>query len=306
MSPFNIVGIEYTLGEKKISINDLEKGKLIIDRTGIPYVYESNLAADDLATISAQKILEKFNVKHNIDCLISVTQSQKYILPASGSLIHKNLKLPNTCAIFDINAGCSGFVQALILASSLINTYKNILIVCSDTYRKKLDIKDRSTNSVFSDGSAAILVNNESKLKIIKLVNQTFSDGFDYLIQESSDIKNNLSKTLSMSGKELWNFTRLNVVPDIINSINFFKKEKKDIKDLFIHQASKVVVDGIKKEMPNDIHLHENYELHGNTVSSTIPILLKDAKFKFDRNFILSGFGVGIFSYTIGIEVLHN
>lgn len=303
MKPFNIVGIEYTLGEKKISVeNEFPKGKLTVERTGIPYVYQTNMSADQLGNISARKLLDKFNAFKSVDCLISVTQSQKYILPASGSLIHKDLDLPSSCAVFDINAGCSGFVQALILASNLLSMYKNILIVCSDTYRSKLDAFDRSTNAVFSDGSAAVLINDENKLKIVKSKNQIFSKGYDYLIQEHKKEKSEIKNYLSMSGKELWNFTRINVVPDILETINFFKKGKKDIRDLFIHQASKVVVDGIKKELPDDIKLYENYSLCGNTVSSTIPILLKDTKYDYSKNFILSGFGVGIYSYTIGIE----
>jgi 3-oxoacyl-[acyl-carrier-protein] synthase III len=104
-----------------------------------------------------------------------------------------------------------------------------------------------------------------------------------------------------MSGRELWDFTRVNIVPDILNCIKILKVEKKPT-DVFIHQASRLVVDGIKKEIDLDINLHENYSLRGNTVSSTLPILLKDSKFDFKKNFVLSGFGVGIYSYTAAIE----
>ena len=73
--------------------------------------------------------------------------------------------------------------------------------------------------------------------------------------------------------------------------------------NIFIHQASKVVVDGIEKELNNPPTLHRNYKDRGNTVSSTIPILIKDTNIDLNNtNSIISGFGVGLLSYTIGLE----
>ena len=62
-------------------------------------------------------------------------------------------------------------------------------------------------------------------------------------------------------------------------------------------------MDGIERELINAPKLHRNYRFRGNTVSSTIPILIKDSDIDLnDTNSILSGFGVGLMSYTIGIE----
>ena len=49
-----------------------------------------------------------------------------------------------------------------------------------------------------------------------------------------------------MSGRELWDFTRVNIVPDILNCMKILKDDKNLI-DIFIHQASKLVVNGLKK-----------------------------------------------------------
>ena len=301
MNPFSIKGIEYSLGEKKILISSLfENSHRIIERTGISKIYETNLDAEELAYQSAKKILDKYSVSP--DCLIYVTQSQKFILPGSAVLLQDKLNLNNNCCVFDINAGCSGFAQALVLASSLVLDFKNILIVCTDTYRKKLAKDDRSTNAVFSDGSASILIQPEKRLIIDKLITQVEGKNHKLLIQKQ--INSNKDENLFMSGRELWNFTRSNVVPDILNAIEHFKKKDMDIKDIFIHQASKVVVDGIKNSIGGKYLFHENYMDRGNTVSSTIPILLKDKNYNFDDNFIISGFGVGLISYTLAIKKL--
>lgn len=301
MHSFSIAGIEYVLGEKKILISELyENSERIIERTGIKEIYETNFDSEDLAYQSAKKILDNYSV--NPDCLIYVTQSQKYILPGSSVLLQERLKLKSNCCVFDINAGCSGFVQALILASSLTPIFKNILITCSDTYRKKLADNDRSTNAVFSDGSASILIQRDKKLKIDKLITQVEGKNHKMLIQKQ--VEKNVDDKLFMSGRELWNFTRLNVVPDIEETIEHFKKQKIDVKDIFIHQASKVVVNGIKNSIEGNYNFHENYMYRGNTVSSTIPILMKDKNFDFKNHFILSGFGVGLISCTLAIKAL--
>ena len=298
---FNILDIEFILGEEKIDIeNTFQAGRKVIEATGIPFVYETKRKAEDLATEASQKLLKKINITPN--CIIYVTQSQEDILPGSGTILHRNLNLPNSTAIFDLNAGCSGFVQALIMASSLINIYENILIVCADTYRKKLAKNDRSTNAVFSDGASAVFVQKGKNLVISKIFNQTYSKGREILNQKKNDTN---ESTLYMSGRELWDYTRVNIVPEIKKSINELNYNDKII-DIFIHQASKLVFDGIKNEIKENVLFHKNYNLRGNTVSSTLPILLKDSGFNFNKNFILSGFGVGIFSYTVAIKKNKN
>ena len=294
MSPFSIIDIEYELGEETLEIKDLfERPERIIERTGIEKVYKTNISSENLALKAATKVLDRNNI--NPDVLIYVTQSQKYILPGSGVLLHDQIKLKKNCSVFDINAGCSGFVQALILASSLLKSNKYILIICADQYRAKLSEKDRSTKAVFSDGASAIIVSSEPKLKINIVKSQIKGDLYNLLVQEKSG-------NLSMSGRELWDFTRQNIVPDINEILKFFTNKKKKCEHVFIHQASKVVVDGIERELINAPKLHRNYRLRGNTVSSTIPILIKDSDIDLnDTNSILSG-GVGLMSYTIGIE----
>jgi 3-oxoacyl-[acyl-carrier-protein] synthase-3 len=300
MLPFSILGIEYSLGENKINISSLfENSERVSSITGIREVYETAKEAEDLAFFSAQKLLSKHNI--DPDCLIYVTQSSKYELPGSSVLLQEKLGLKKTCGLFDLNAGCSGFAQALILASCLISNFKNILIICSDTYRKKLAKNDRSTRAVFSDGAASVLINNDPKIIIDKVISQSDGKSHHMLIQKRNE--SNSNENLHMSGRELWNFTRLNVVPDIKNAIKNFEDKNIDFKDIFIHQASKVVVDGIKSEVGGKYIFHENYSNRGNTVSSTIPILIKDKEYDCNNNnFIISGFGVGLLSFTLAIK----
>ncbi len=233
MYPFSIEGINFICGEEKIDIaNSVKHGDKVVQTTGIKTVFQTKKNAEDLAYECTKELLNVNNFSPN--CLIYVSQSQKFILPGSSVLLHKMLGLKSDCLVFDINAGCSGFTQALLLANNLIKKFNKILIICSDTYRKKLEKNDRSTLSVFSDGASAILISDKPKIKIEKVITKIDGSKHNMLIQKLSGEDN----FLHMSGRDLWNFTRLEVVPDIIKALNFYKKKKFRCKR-YIYTSSK-------------------------------------------------------------------
>ena len=184
------------------------------------------------------------------------------------------------------------------MMSQLIKKYKTGLIVTADCYRAKLDPEDRSTNAVFSDGSAAVLLGSGDEKEI--LFDDTFTDGSkrDWLYQSTNNENNGF---LHMSGSEIWIFTRKKVVPQIQKSIDFCVENSLNIDSIYIHQASRVVVDGIKKALREYGELVlENYMNYGNTVSSTIPILINNYPIKKNKDVVIfAGFGVGLTSTVI-------
>ena len=75
--------------------------------------------------------------------------------------------------------------------------------------------------------------------------------------------------------------------------------ERTDVDQFVFHQASKMTLKSIMRLMKlNDEHVFNNIQNIGNTVSSSIPIALKDAldqqKIEIGSTLILSGFGVGL------------
>jgi 3-oxoacyl-[acyl-carrier-protein] synthase-3 len=67
--------------------------------------------------------------------------------------------------------------------------------------------------------------------------------------------------------------------------------------DLFVfHQASKFILDQLRKmmELPQN-KVPVKLAKHGNTVSSSIPLILEDHLYSKDKkNIVISGFGVGL------------
>lgn len=303
--------IEYSLGE-----NTATKAELLEDnplwpvdeielKTGIQerHLANNNQTSLDLGYIAANSLLKINNINPaSIDALIFVTQTPSYLLPGNASILQNQLYLSIDTFAVDINLGCSGFIYALSIASSIIESelVKNVLIVCADTYTKIISKSDRTCLPIFSDGAAAILVEKSSNDDVYGFLFGTDGSGFNNLIVENRGFKKNENKPpyLYMDGAKVLLFT-LSKIPELVESILTKTKLQIDDIDYFVfHQASKIVLDSLRKKIniPEE-KFFSNIEYIGNTVSASIPIALKDAsgknKFQKKSKVMILGFGVG-------------
>ena len=109
-----------------------------------------------------------------------------------------------------------------------------------------------------------------------------------------------------MNGAEIFSFT-LESVPQLVENTLIKNSLKKEDIDLFVfHQANKYMMDFLRKKIKIDpAKFYFCLENVGNTVSSTIPIALKEAmmdySIKSGDKVLIAGFGVG---YSWGGAVL--
>ena len=264
--------------------------KKLISKTGIKYIYRASKKENSLTLgIKSAKSFIKQEVREEISGLIFVSQSPQSLIPSTGSIIHRELNLKNNCFVLDMIQGCSGFTYALSLASKMIETKElnNCLIICSETYTKYIEKKNKNCLPIFSDAASAIFLNKKNNPKL--LANISITDG---TVEKNLILKN---KKLFMHGSEVFTFTA-DQVPKATETL--LKKSKLRIDDvgLFVyHQASRVVLEFIKNklEIPNNKFVFDmtNY---GNTVSSSIPIALLRSKNKIGtKPVLMMGFGVG-------------
>ena len=291
-----IVSIKSSLPHKSVNLNSA-KYKKIIQATGINKRYLSSKNEDviSLSIKSAKKILND-KLKNKISFLLFVSQTSPYKFPSISCILQNELNLPRDIYAADINMGSSGYIYALKLARSLEDLYNNRkygLIICSDTYTKYIEKNNKSCEPIFSDASTTTLVKISKKNQF-----QEFDFGVDGSGYQSLLLKEN-SKNMFMDGAKVAIFT-IKEIPQFIKK--FLLKNKlgeRNIKYIALHQASKYVCNKIKKKLRfNDNLFLENYHKYGNTVSSTIPLLLKDCidKRKLKKNDIIiaCGFGVGL------------
>ncbi len=300
MSQFSISNLANQLGSNKLIVSNLKNSHPqwnigeVLKKTGIKNIYTSNEKEDvlNLSIKSCKKTLKNFD-KSKIDCVIAVTQTAKQKLPSVSCMIQDQLNLRKNIIAFDIGLGCSGFVYGLSVINSLLssNTVKTVLFVCGDTYSKFLDKKNRTCRTVFSDAASSCVVQKINSKKNVKFSFLTDGSGATDLIE--------INKNIVMKGSNIFHFTTKNI-PNIFDDILRKNKLKKGNIDQFVfHQASKLVIDKLIKILKLDKNkVFKNYDKIGNTVSSSIPIVLekleKNNRLKKNQKIMLIGFGVGL------------
>jgi len=304
-----IKDIAYYLPEKILTNADLASefpewtADKIAGKVGISerHISADDESATDMAVKAAENLFGQGIAKREeIDFVLLCTQSPDYPLPSSSCLIQKCLGLSRQCGAFDFNLGCSGYEYGLVVAKGLIATEaaKNILLITAETYTKYLAKDDKGNRTIFSDGAAATLVSTNGFAEI-----GTSSLGTDGGGAESLIVKP--GQPLFMDGGAIFDFSS-EVVPDMVADV--LKKEnlQQDDIDLWVfHQANKYMINYIRKMLEIDKEKFYIYMEHvGNTVSSTIPIALVEAKKegRLHGNVLLAGFGVGL---SWGAVALH-
>tara|TARA_Y200000002_G_scaffold377651_1_gene383619 strand:- start:17184 stop:18137 length:954 start_codon:yes stop_codon:yes gene_type:complete len=302
--------ISYHLGSRKENLAQLKNVNpdwdidRILNTTGIDnrYCSSDKETALELAVEAAKKLNSQLD---DIDLLVFVTQSPEYILPTTACIAQDRLGLSKNIAAFDINLGCSGYIYALSVVGSLMeaNQASKALILCGDTYNKYISINDRTSRPLFSDaGSATVISISEGESKLGPFIYGTDGSGADSLIVRNSASKIESTKTsdLYMNGAEVLLFTMANVPSGSEQLLDKASMSINDVDYFLFHQASKVVMSNIVRKLNlSEEKFLTNYQDFGNTVSCTIPILLKQ---KIDAGIIKRGHKLMMFGFGVGLS----
>lgn len=300
----------------------------VVEKTGIieRRVASQDMCASDLACAAAEKIFNETSIgRDTIDTLILVTQTPDYRMPASAILLQHRLGLSRSCAAFDVNLGCSGFVYGLNLAFSMVNQphIRRIMLINAETRTKVYSFKDKKTGFLFGDAASACVIEKnvacrDSWFKLdsdgekadyimIKYGGYRFpSNMASFIEREQEDGSFRSDEQAYMNGYGVFEFV-ISEVPRHIRGVLDISSVTKDEIDYFVfHQANKFMNDHLVKKLKlNPIKVPYNLDRFGNTSSVSIPLVmvteLKDC-FKSEKNIVISGFGVGL---SLGSAVLN-
>ncbi len=287
---------------------------LIFSKTGIykRHIASERECASDLGVAAAQRLFHEHDVDpQSIDFLLFCTQTPDYPLPTTACLIQERLGLSTSCGALDFNLGCSGFVYGLSLAEGLIRSgvARRVLFVTAETYSKYIHPTDRSLRTIFGDGAAATLIEASPEPTLSAFQFGTDGSGANTLLvtkggaRPAADAlqprhRHRWPSDLYMDGPSLINFT-VAAIPELVTNILRKAELTRDEVDLFLfHQATLKMLAQLQErlELSNDrlpIVLHD----YGNTVSSTIPIVIQEmrhrGRIRPGANNMLIGFGVG-------------
>lgn len=294
--------ISYYLPDDLLTNGDLSRifpewpADKILAKTGIAVRHVTNKyeTALDLAASAAKRLFAEHSIAPgSIDYLLLCTQSSPYRLPSAACILQHRLDIPNASGALSFDHGCSGYVYGLSIAKGLLasGVAGKVLFVTSETYSKYLAPEDKSTRTIFGDGAAATLLDVEDIRKIGDFCFGTDGGGAEKLMVRDG--------VLSMDGPEIFNFT-LDIVPSTIAATLDRNGMSMDDIDFFVfHQANKFMLDTIRKvNNLSKSKFYVNLEDTGNTVSSTIPIALRQLeqmkKLQPGMKVLIMGFGVGL------------
>jgi len=301
-----------------------EDAHKFISSTGIENrrVSDEKTTTSDLCFHAAEKLIADLNwQKEDIDCLIFVTQTPDYILPATSCILQNRLGLSEECFSLDISLGCSGWVYGMSIISNLLSTgaFKKGLLLVGDTLSKINSKDDKSSYPLFADaGTATALEHQKNMTKIKKIYFHLATDGSGFetiIIPDGANrnrvspesfinkeygegiVRNNLN--IALNGMDVFSFG-ISKAPQSVNKmIEHFNLDKEAINYFIFHQANLFMNEKIRKKLklPEEKVPYSLKEF-GNTSSATIPLTmvtqlqrkLQNEKLKL----IGCGFGVGL------------
>ena len=316
-----INAIEYHLPERRLSNENLGEEfpdwsvEKISAKTGIDArrIASADECSSDLAVLAANKLFSQGIDRSKVDYLLFCTQSPDYFLPTTACLLQDRLEIPTSAGALDFNLGCSGYVAGLGMAKGLIESQQasNVLLLTGETYSKFLDPQDRSVRTIFGDGASATFLTSEPSQSTVigPFVYGTDGSGAKNLIVEGGAFRDSdcsADPNLRMNGSEIFSFTLSSIPPLIQQTLAKAELQLEDIDWFVFHQANKFMLEHLRDKIgiPKE-KFAISLEECGNTVSSSIPIALKELsnadQLKSGDKVMLVGFGVG---YSWGATIV--
>lgn len=319
---------------KKLSLLGSEEDALrFVEVTGIEYrrmVKDTGLCTSDLCFHAAEKLIAELNwAKEEIDCLIFVTQTPDYILPATSCILQHRLGLSMDCYAMDISLGCSGWVYGLSSISALLSsgTMKKGLLLVGDTTTVTKSDRDKSTYPLFGDAGTATALEFVEGNDGVKFQFGTDGKGYEAIIipdggfrnfpspssfefaeTEQGQFRNRLQSVLD--GPSVFTFGITKAPRSVNTLLEAFEIEKDQVDYFVFHQANKMMNEKIRTKLkiePEKVP----YSLgkYGNTSSASIPLtIISELKDQVEGNknqIVACAFGVGLSWASASFDLDH-
>jgi 3-oxoacyl-[acyl-carrier-protein] synthase-3 len=276
----------------------------IVERTGIR---ARHFAADeqgcsDLATEAARRALNAAGLAaQDIDLIIVATSTPDMVFPSVATMVQHKLGAAG-CPAFDVQAVCSGFIYALTVADSMIQSgsAKRALVIGSEIFSRILDFKDRTTCVLFGDGAGAVILEASDTPGI--LATDLHADGKykDILCVPGHVNRGSIlgDPVLKMDGQAVFKLA-VGVLEDTARaSLAKANLTDADIDWLIPHQANiRIMQSTAKKLKLSTDKVVVTVDQHGNTSAASIPLALdtavRDGRIQRGQTLMLEGVGGG-------------
>lgn len=312
-----IIGIGSFVPEKILTNKDLEKivdtnDEWISERTGIKvrHIVAEGENTSDIAAKAAERALKDAGLTaDDIDLIVVATATPDMLFPATACLVQNKLKAGKAAA-YDLAAGCSGFMYAIVTASQFIKTglYKHVLVIGAESLSRILDWTDRNTCVLFGDGAGAVVLGEVPEgYGILGSNLGADGSGGDLLCLPAGGTSRPATEAtvrerlhfVHMAGNEVFKFAVKVMGEAALNALEHAKIDTSEVDWLIPHQANIRIIQSAAKRLKMPMEkVIVNVDRYGNTSSASIPIALEEAihdgRIKSGQVIAMVGFGAGL------------
>ena len=280
----------------------------IRSRSGIVERSVSHVPGSDLAAVAGHRALAAAGATaEEVDLLIVATCTPDTVIPSAAAHVQKKMGAGNA-AVFDLNAGCTGFLYSLSVATAMIRSagYRKALVIGAERITWFLNWALRDTAVLFGDGAGAFVLEPADEetgllashlgcegeaLEALEIPNfGTAGNRFvdDY---EKFDV--------NFDGREIFRRAVKGMVQEVRKVLGDLDLENEDIDLIIPHQANQRIIESLAH------HLHVpmsqvalNIQKYGNTSSATIPVAmveaLEEGRIQPGDRLLMAAFGAGL------------
>jgi 3-oxoacyl-[acyl-carrier-protein] synthase-3 len=302
-----VIGLGHRLPDRVVSNGPIAErigvdADWIVRRTGIRerrYAAPDERTAD-LALAAARRALSDAGLKPtDIDLVLVATMTPDELTPNTAPLVADALGL--RVAAYDVGAACTGWLSALSIGASQIETGRaeRVLVIGAETLSRITNPDDKRTASLFGDGAGAVVLGPEGDGVIGPIL--LASDGS----MGETILANHIDRFLIMDGHTTFNMAVKVLVESTEQACERAGVTLGDI-DLFVyHQANGRIIKTVseKLELPAE-RVADYVGETGNTSAASIPLTLsllrEDGRLRPGQRLLLSAVGAG-FTWGAGV-----
>ena len=277
-------------------------------RSGIRERRVSHVPVSDLATVAGQRALAAAGLgAGDVDLLIIATCSPDTVIPSTAAHVQRKM-CASQAAVFDLNAGCSGFIYALNVATSMIRSggYRKALVIGAERITWFLNWALRDTAVLFGDGAGAVVLEpSDLECGLLAAHLGCESEALDALhVPNFGTAGNRFVENygvfgVQFDGREIFRRAVKGMALEIGIVLEQLGMRKNDIDLLIPHQANERIIESLAKHLGMDMsRVALNIDRYGNTSAATIPVALAEAleqgRIMPGSKVLLAAFGAGL------------
>ncbi|PIE84126.1 MAG: 3-oxoacyl-ACP synthase [Bacteroidia bacterium] len=265
------------------------------------------LGSSEMGIRAIERLLEKTGTRpEEVDLLLCATVTPDMQFPATANILADKAGILNAFG-YDINAGCSSFLYAMVTASKFIESgsYRKAIVVGTDKMSSITDFTDRQTCAIFGDGAGAVLMEPDTEgFGLIDAKLQVDGAGHKYLHQvaggscypASAETVAKRQHYIFQDGQPVFKAAVSNMADTAVEVMERNGLSGETVDWLVPHQANLRIIDATGKRMQlAKEKVMITIDHTGNTTSATLPLCLAEYEGKLKRgdNLIFATFGAG-------------